>query len=107
MPLPGYIRGGAEQEGDLERYQTVFAREAGAAAAPTAGLHFTASLLAELAAHDIGRASVTLHVGLDTFRPISVERLEDHPMHTSGANVRRRRSRPSERRGPREVELWP
>jgi S-adenosylmethionine:tRNA ribosyltransferase-isomerase len=82
VPLPGYIRGGAEQEGDLERYQTVFAREAGAAAAPTAGLHFTESLLAELAARGIGRARVTLHVGLDTFRPISVERLEDHPMHT-------------------------
>jgi S-adenosylmethionine:tRNA ribosyltransferase-isomerase len=82
VPLPGYIRGGAEQEGDLERYQTVFAREAGAAAAPTAGLHFTESLLTELAARGIGRASLTLHVGLDTFRPISVERLEDHPMHT-------------------------
>jgi len=82
VPLPGYIRGGAEQEGDLERYQTVFAREAGAAAAPTAGLHFTESLLAELAARGIGRASLTLHVGLDTFRPISTERLEDHPMHT-------------------------
>jgi len=82
VPLPGYIRGGAEQPGDRERYQTVFARQNGSAAAPTAGLHFTDSLLAELAACGIGRASVTLHVGLDTFRPISAERLDDHPMHT-------------------------
>jgi S-adenosylmethionine:tRNA ribosyltransferase-isomerase len=82
VPLPGYIRGGAEQEGDVERYQTVFAREAGAAAAPTAGLHFTEPLLAELAARGVGRARVTLHVGLDTFRPITADRLEDHPMHT-------------------------
>jgi S-adenosylmethionine:tRNA ribosyltransferase-isomerase len=82
VPLPGYIRGGAEQPGDRERYQTVFARQSGSAAAPTAGLHFTDSLLAELAACGIGRASVTLHVGLDTFRPISAERLDDHPMHT-------------------------
>ena len=82
VPLPGYIRGGAEQPGDRERYQTVFARQSGSAAAPTAGLHFTDGLLAELAACGIGRASVTLHVGLDTFRPISAERLDDHPMHT-------------------------
>jgi len=82
VPLPGYIRGGAEQPGDRERYQTVFARQSGSAAAPTAGLHFTDGLLTELAACGIGRASVTLHVGLDTFRPISAERLDDHPMHT-------------------------
>jgi S-adenosylmethionine:tRNA ribosyltransferase-isomerase len=82
VPLPGYIRGGAEQPGDRDRYQTVFARQSGSAAAPTAGLHFTESLLSELAARGIGRASVTLHVGLDTFRPISVERIDDHPMHT-------------------------
>jgi S-adenosylmethionine:tRNA ribosyltransferase-isomerase len=82
VPLPGYIRGGIEQPGDRERYQTVFARESGSAAAPTAGLHFDEPLLAELAARGIGRARVTLHVGLDTFRPIAVDRLEDHPMHT-------------------------
>jgi S-adenosylmethionine:tRNA ribosyltransferase-isomerase len=82
MPLPGYIRGGVEQPGDRDRYQTVFARQSGSAAAPTAGLHFTESLLAELDARGIGRANVTLHVGLDTFRPISAERLDDHPMHT-------------------------
>lgn len=82
VPLPGYIRGGAEHAGDLERYQTVFARAAGSAAAPTAGLHFTPELLAALAARGIGRADVTLHVGIDTFRPITAERLDDHPMHT-------------------------
>jgi S-adenosylmethionine:tRNA ribosyltransferase-isomerase len=82
VPLPGYIRGGAERTGDRERYQTVFAREAGSAAAPTAGLHFTEPLLAALAARGVERASVTLHVGLDTFRPITAERVEDHPMHT-------------------------
>jgi len=82
VPLPGYIRGGEEQRGDLERYQTVFARAAGSAAAPTAGLHFTPELLAALAARGIGRADVTLHVGIDTFRPITAERLDDHPMHT-------------------------
>ena len=82
VPLPGYIRGGDEQQGDLERYQTVFARQAGSAAAPTAGLHFTPDLLAALAARGIGRADVTLHVGIDTFRPITAERLDDHPMHT-------------------------
>ena len=82
VPLPGYIRGGDEQQGDLERYQTVFARAAGSAAAPTAGLHFTPDLLAAVAARGIGRADVTLHVGIDTFRPITAERLDDHPMHT-------------------------
>ena len=82
VPLPGYIRGGEEQAGDLDRYQTVFARQAGSAAAPTAGLHFTPELLAALEARGIGRANVTLHVGLGTFRPISAERLDDHPMHS-------------------------
>ena len=82
VPLPGYIRGGEEEPGDAERYQTVFARESGSAAAPTAGLHFTDELLANLTARGIGRAHVTLHVGLDTFRPITAPRLDDHPMHT-------------------------
>ncbi len=82
VPLPGYIRGGAEEEGDRDRYQTVFARAAGSAAAPTAGLHFTDELLAGLADHGIGLARVTLHVGIDTFRPLSTESLDDHVMHT-------------------------
>ncbi len=82
VPLPGYIRGGADEPGDVERYQTVFARKSGSAAAPTAGLHFTDELLASLGARGIARATVTLHVGLDTFRPIMTDRIEDHPMHT-------------------------
>jgi S-adenosylmethionine:tRNA ribosyltransferase-isomerase len=72
-PLPPYI---TEPLADPERYQTVYARDAGSAAAPTAGLHFTPELLARL---DVER--VTLHVGLDTFRPVGEERLEDHVMH--------------------------
>jgi S-adenosylmethionine:tRNA ribosyltransferase-isomerase len=82
VPLPGYIRGGREEQGDVARYQTVFARQSGSAAAPTAGLHFTPALLEALAARGIGRAEVTLHVGLDTFRPITSDRIDDHPMHT-------------------------
>src|SRR6266545_2176383 len=72
-PLPPYI---TEPLDDPERYQTVYAREPGSAAAPTAGLHFTAELLAQL---DVAR--VTLHVGLDTFRPVAVEGLDEHPLH--------------------------
>jgi S-adenosylmethionine:tRNA ribosyltransferase-isomerase len=73
IPLPPYI---TEPLADPERYQTVYAREQGSAAAPTAGLHFTPELLGRL---DVER--VTLHVGLDTFRPVAEERLEDHHMH--------------------------
>jgi S-adenosylmethionine:tRNA ribosyltransferase-isomerase len=72
-PLPPYI---TEPLGDPSRYQTVFAREPGSAAAPTAGLHFTPELLAQL-----DPVRVTLHVGLDTFRPVTEERLEDHRIH--------------------------
>jgi len=72
-PLPPYI---TEPLGDPERYQTVYAREPGSAAAPTAGLHFTPELLAQLDAE-----RVTLHVGLDTFRPVNEERLEEHVIH--------------------------
>src|SRR5438876_3526917 len=72
-PLPPYI---TEPLGDPERYQTVYAKEQGSAAAPTAGLHFTPELLAKL---DVER--VTLHVGLDTFRPVTEERLEEHRIH--------------------------
>lgn len=82
VPLPGYIRDGIADAGDTDRYQTVFARAAGSAAAPTAGLHFTAELLDRLEARGVGRAVVTLHVGLDTFRPITAARIDAHPMHT-------------------------
>ncbi len=79
VPLPPYIRRG-DAAADRECYQTVFARHPGAIAAPTAGLHFTPELLAELEARGIGRAAVTLHVGYGTFKPISVDRVEDHRM---------------------------
>jgi S-adenosylmethionine:tRNA ribosyltransferase-isomerase len=79
-PLPPYI---TEPLADPERYQTVYAREEGSAAAPTAGLHFTPELLALL---DVER--VTLHVGLDTFRPISVDDLADHRLHSERYEVR-------------------
>jgi S-adenosylmethionine:tRNA ribosyltransferase-isomerase len=80
MPLPPYIKRAPEGE-DLERYQTVFAREKGAVAAPTAGLHFTEALLDEIRGRGVEIAPVTLHVGLGTFMPIRVEELSGHVMH--------------------------
>ena len=79
VPLPPYIH---EPLADSERYQTVYARDPGSAAAPTAGLHFTPDLLANLADRGIHTAFVTLHIGLDTFRPIAVQGLDDHKMHS-------------------------
>lgn len=86
LPLPPYI---ARKPGphDRERYQTVFAREPGAVAAPTAGLHFGPSLLAALAQHGHERAFVTLHVGPGTFAPLHVAELGDHPMHSERYTV--------------------
>lgn len=78
LPLPPYIR---EQPADPERYQTVYAREPGSVAAPTAGLHFTPELLERLEARGCRRASVTLHVGLGTFRPVQAASVTDHVMH--------------------------
>lgn len=79
MPLPEYIH---ETPEDKERYQTVYAKHRGSAAAPTAGLHFTDGLLAELAQKGIGHTFVTLHVGLGTFRPVKVEEVAEHKMHS-------------------------
>ncbi len=79
MPLPPYITEALE---DQSRYQTVYAKHSGSAAAPTAGLHFTPELLQQLQNSGINTASVTLHVGLGTFRPVKVEKIEDHLMHT-------------------------
>ena len=79
LPLPPYFRG---RLADPERYQTMFAKRVGSAAAPTAGLHFTPRLVAALADNDIVITDVDLIVGLDTFRPISAERIEDHEIHT-------------------------
>ena len=79
MPLPPYI---TKQLEDQSQYQTVYAKELGSAAAPTAGLHFTPELLAEIRAKGVKVVEVTLHVGLGTFRPVSEEEIEDHHMHT-------------------------
>lgn len=79
MPLPPYIHEHLDQP---ERYQTVYATHEGSAAAPTAGLHFTPGLLQELVAKGVRRSEVTLHVGVDTFRPVQAEIVEDHPIHT-------------------------
>ena len=78
MPLPPYIH---DRSAPPERYQTVYARPPGSAAAPTAGLHFTPELLASLAAGGVARAAVTLHVGLDTFRPLEGEFVDEHHIH--------------------------
>ena len=78
MPLPPYITHHLE---DRERYQTVYAKEEGSAAAPTAGLHFTPQLLAQIRAKGVEIAEVTLHVGLGTFRPVKVDHILDHHMH--------------------------
>lgn len=78
MPLPPYIK---EKLDDPERYQTVYAREIGSAAAPTAGLHFTEQLLDDIRAKGVHIAFITLHVGLGTFRPVNVENIEEHDMH--------------------------
>ncbi len=83
IPLPPYIRrtsGDARRRTDAERYQTVYASQRGAIAAPTAGLHFTPALLAQLAADGIGKAEITLHVGIGTFRPVSTEDVHTHRM---------------------------
>lgn len=79
MPLPPYIH---EKLADRERYQTVYAKENGSAAAPTAGLHFTPELLEQIAAKGVHLVYLTLHVGLGTFRPVSVDNLDDHEMHS-------------------------
>jgi S-adenosylmethionine:tRNA ribosyltransferase-isomerase len=78
MPTPPYIK---ERLDDRERYQTVYAREEGSAAAPTAGLHFTPALLSAVRERGVGMAFVTLHVGLDTFRPVRVEDPAEHRIH--------------------------
>lgn len=79
MPLPPYI---TETLDDQSRYQTVFAKERGSAAAPTAGLHFTEEILQEIKRKGVGVEFITLHVGLGTFRPVSVDSIEDHTMHS-------------------------
>lgn len=84
MPLPPYIK---EELQDRERYQTVYAKVLGSAAAPTAGLHFTPELLKTLAAKGVGIGSVTLHVGLGTFRPVKEDTVETHAMHSEFCTI--------------------
>lgn len=84
VPLPPYIH---EPLADGSRYQTVYAQTDGSAAAPTAGLHFTPGLLAQLKAAGVILGYVTLHIGLDTFSPVTVERVEEHPMHGEWCQV--------------------
>ena len=84
MPLPPYI---TEQLGDNSRYQTVYAREEGSAAAPTAGLHFTPELLDRIRSKGVAIAPVMLHVGLGTFRPVKADRIDEHVMHTEYFSV--------------------
>ena len=87
IPLPPYIRKGEMVESDRQNYQTVFARNPGAVAAPTAGLHFTEALLGQLADRGIELCWVTLRVGAGTFRPIASRRLDEHPMHAEWAHL--------------------
>lgn len=84
MPLPHYIK---EELKDKDRYQTVYSKELGSAAAPTAGLHFTKEMLAELKEKGINIAYVTLHVGLGTFRPVKVDNILEHKMHSEHYHV--------------------
>ena len=90
MPLPPYIK--VELE-DNERYQNVYSRELGSAAAPTAGLHFTKELLAKIESMGVNICYITLHVGLGTFRPVKTERIEDHEMHSEFCIVPERTAR--------------
>ncbi|MCG7199831.1 tRNA preQ1(34) S-adenosylmethionine ribosyltransferase-isomerase QueA [Marinobacter pelagius] len=86
MPLPPYVDR-PDESSDRERYQTVYAREAGAVAAPTAGLHFDEAMLEQLEARGVEATFVTLHVGAGTFQPVRVDRIEDHVMHSEVAHV--------------------
>jgi S-adenosylmethionine:tRNA ribosyltransferase-isomerase len=87
VPLPPYIRDGQMTEIDRERYQTVYARSPGSVAAPTAGLHLTEELLQKIRATGVALVSVTLHVGLGTFRPVQVSSLDAHIMHREWAQI--------------------
>ncbi len=86
IPLPPYIKR-ADEQADHDRYQTVFAQARGAVAAPTAGLHFDAAMLALIRSRGIATANVTLHVGAGTFQPIRVEKIEEHRMHAEFVDV--------------------
>jgi S-adenosylmethionine:tRNA ribosyltransferase-isomerase len=86
VPLPPYIDR-SDQPADRDRYQTVYARERGSVAAPTAGLHFTSEILSRIRDRGIDTAEITLHVGLGTFQPVHVERVEDHTLHRESYSI--------------------
>jgi S-adenosylmethionine:tRNA ribosyltransferase-isomerase len=86
IPLPPYIKR-KDDSADRERYQTVFAKKDGSVAAPTAGLHFTPALLADIKRHGVQQASTILHVGLGTFLPVDTEEIEDHVMHPERVEI--------------------
>jgi S-adenosylmethionine:tRNA ribosyltransferase-isomerase len=86
IPLPPYIAR-EDSSADRDRYQTVYARERGSVAAPTAGLHFTPGILARMRARGIETAEITLHVGLGTFQPVRSERVEDHQLHSEAYSI--------------------
>ncbi len=88
LPIPPYLRRETKKS-DLQTYQTVYSKVKGSVAAPTAGLHFTPEVLADIDAHGIGREEVTLHVGAGTFKPVKSETIEGHEMHTEFISVRR------------------
>ncbi len=105
MPLPPYIK---EELQDAERYQTVYSREIGSAAAPTAGLHFTQELLDQIRGMGVKVCSVTLHVGLGTFRPVKEDEIEDHEMHAEFCIVPEETARivtETKRRGGRVIAV--
>ena len=105
MPLPPYIR---EELQDAERYQTVYSREIGSAAAPTAGLHFTEELLRQIRERGVAIAPVTLHVGLGTFRPVKEDEIEAHDMHAEFCMISAESARiinETKRRGGRIVAV--
>ncbi len=105
MPLPPYIK---EELQDAERYQTVYSRELGSAAAPTAGLHFTQELLDQIRGMGVKVCSVTLHVGLGTFRPVKEDEIEDHEMHAEFCIVPEETARivtETKRRGGRVIAV--
>ncbi|MBY0515854.1 MAG: tRNA preQ1(34) S-adenosylmethionine ribosyltransferase-isomerase QueA [Bacteriovoracaceae bacterium] len=87
IPIPPYIRNGVSDDQDKKDYQTVYAKDSGSVAAPTAGLHFTPELLEELKQRGIQTAFVTLHVGLGTFKPVKTEKITDHKMHAENFYV--------------------
>lgn len=105
MPLPPYIK---EKLKDKERYQTVYSKEEGSAAAPTAGLHFTPELLEKIRQKGVKIAFVTLHVGLGTFRPVNVENILDHKMHSEHYHMPKETAeviRETKRRGGRVIAV--